>query len=394
MTVEYIVTYEITKGFLNSVTCFNNLLMTNSDIKVTNQDLIYCASKFGYEVLEHEIIEKNQRIFKIVIDLSHSQIDDAHELLKMIRDIVYKTRGQISIVWDGISHHYSTLAYPKINEIENLLRKLITYFMLSQLGSNWSDISTPIEIKISKKKDNRSVENFLHDTDFIQLADYLFKPYTVLGIDQLFKELKNRIDLKNLKIDYFQNFIPRSNWERYFNKFVDCEDGYFNKNWNRLYDVRCLIAHNSFISKVIYEEALEIINNLNEYLTKAIDAVDQIVISAQDKKALISNTALLTNDLLDSYFQNWKQITDAVKDLYIKNGFEIDMEFKMGKAMRDLKDAEILSEEFYNDLAKLALRNKQYRDRTIPHNTVVLKAHIEELNNFYIYRILFENPFF
>ncbi|MNK75004.1 hypothetical protein D3C87_945350 [compost metagenome] len=191
--VEYLITYNIKGTMLQTIDNYKYLLMSNALISFNDQkQLVFEDVKFNFELLKHEIIDKNQRIFKVNISCEDLLlIDKMSELLKIIREFTFKTEGKITILWDEISNHYSSLAYPEINKIENLLRKLITYFMITNFGFEWTEESIPLDLKNGVKK-NRDKNNFLHDTDFIQLSDFLFKPYSSKNIDLLFKDIKDK----------------------------------------------------------------------------------------------------------------------------------------------------------------------------------------------------------
>ncbi|MFY7988870.1 MAG: hypothetical protein ACOVNP_08325 [Flavobacterium sp.] len=366
--------------------------MSNSLIEIKNNELIFDSLKFDYELITNEIIDKNQRLFKLKISTKKSSnIETFLELLKIIRELTYKTEGKLSIIWDDISNYYSHLAYPEINKIENLLRKLITYFMISKFGFEWSDESTPIEVK-NNIKNKRDKNNYLHDTDFIQLADFLFKPYSNKSTEIMFRELKKRVNLEGLDIEYFNQFIPKSNWERYFNEFVDCEDGFLSKNWTRLYELRCLIAHNSFISKSEFEELNEIVEILKDKIEKAIISIDKIIIPKNEKSAVLESVVKVKNELLEKYFSVWNEIYDEILNLYINKGFD-KSEKSLKEIVEELVENNILSQEFYNELLPLGLiRNKlNHIDENLT-DSEILKA-TEDLQYFNFNYVFLTEPF-
>jgi hypothetical protein len=52
--------------------------------------------------------------------------------------------------------------------------------MYTSVGMDWGDTTLPEDLRSSMKRNQRDRQtgtNLLHDTDFVQLADYLFKPY-------------------------------------------------------------------------------------------------------------------------------------------------------------------------------------------------------------------------
>ncbi len=61
------------------------------------------------------------------------------------------------------------------------MRKLITKFMLTNVGVGWTKTNIPSKVIASmKKKGKDKLEHsldYLYETDFIQLANFLFEPY-------------------------------------------------------------------------------------------------------------------------------------------------------------------------------------------------------------------------
>jgi hypothetical protein len=394
MTIEYLITYNIKGKFLQDVKNFNNLLMSNSQIQIDDNKIVYDSEEFAYNLIVHDITDKNQRLFKLKITSNKIEsINIFSDLLKVVRELTHKTDGKLSIIWDDISNHFSQLGYPEINRIENLFRKLITYFMISKFGNEWSDESTPNEVK-NNIRNKRDKNNYLHDTDFIQLADYLFKPYSTKSSDLLFKELRKRKDLKNLDINYFQEFIPRSNWERYFNQFVNCEDGFILKNWTRLYELRCLIAHNNFISSNEYDELNQIVKNLQDKFEEAIDSVDKIIIPTKEKSALLESVVKVNNELLESYFNSWNLIQNEVISLYNNSGFKFKEDQTIKQTVEELVENGILNTEFLENLTPLGITRNKISTMEENYSEDEIAQASKELSEFYSKYILFESPFF
>ena len=161
-----------------------------------------------------------------------------------------QAEGEVETLWNDLSSHYAQKAYPLIHEIENLMRRLIANFMLVTVGREWVKETLPKvvddAVKASKRKEgDRDYLNVLHTVDFIHLGALLFDAYSKGTPQELhvkLKDAKNGDDLKAL-----QEFIPESNWNRYFAKLVDWEDGQLKSRWEKLYLLRCKVAHNALI---------------------------------------------------------------------------------------------------------------------------------------------------
>lgn len=66
------------------------------------------------------------------------------EFLKLLDS--YKLGITVDIIYSEIAQYYTRKAYPKINEIENKMRKLIYLFMLKNFGNSWLKDGTPVDI--------------------------------------------------------------------------------------------------------------------------------------------------------------------------------------------------------------------------------------------------------
>lgn len=395
--IEYLIILKSNGSFCNDISSFNNLLSVNSLIKIEDENIIYNQKKFQYFNVTNIVKEKNQHYFKLcIISTNDDDIEDFQNLLKIIREVIYKADAHINILWDDISNYYSIKAYPEINKIENLLRKLITTFMLINLGLDWSKEATPSEVKTQNKRGATKESpnaNFLHDTDFIQLADFLFKPYSNKDIHILFKELKKVKSIEELDLTNLKEFIPRSNWDRYFKIYVDCEDEYLNKNWNKLYDYRCKVAHNSFVSKSDYFDIEIIVNDLEEKFVKAIDNIDTVIVPQSEKSGLIENVLSNHNEKFEVYFKNWNLISNAIKKLYVKNCGEIPENYRIRELVESLVKKQILNESFFNNLQQLGI----FYNLIVEDPEKISEQDIEKMNKqieqFYIIEIVFDQTF-
>lgn len=217
LKVEYLVIINTKNSFCNSIASFNNLLKANADISINNNKLKHKELEVDYEVQTDEMETDNQRFFHVKF-VCHKikKMSQFENLLKAVRDILFKaTNRQLQTLWDDISFYYANRAYPLIHEIENLMRKLITKFMLTNVGLGWVKSNIPSSVKSSSKGTSDST-NYLYETNFSQLADFLFDNYETISMSELIEKLKKTKDIKELSLEDLKTFIPKSNWERYF----------------------------------------------------------------------------------------------------------------------------------------------------------------------------------
>ncbi len=187
--------------------------------------------------------------------------------------------------------------------------------MVLNVGLNWIDENLPSVLKtdLAKSKKQRvGYSNILHNSDFIQLADFLFKPYSNKSIELMFKNYKKEKDISKINID---EYIPKSNWERYFSKILETEDSYFNKKWTRLYELRCIVAHNSFLSFNEYEEIKELTSELSSILETALKSLDKVEVPEEEKEELIENAASNSNDYIAEFLEKWNEFKEEYLNL-------------------------------------------------------------------------------
>ena len=292
--VEYLSVLNSKEDFCKSVESFNYLLQSYDHIDVVGNQVNFKENSYAYEVQFGEINEGNQRFFHLKLSCANSNIlEDFKILLKSIRTILVKASGKPpEILWNDLSSQLSCEAYPILHEIENILRKLITKFMLTTVGGAWTKDTVPKEVADSLK-DKKSIptQNYLHETDFIQLSNFLFKEYSTANSKKLVEKLRKANDISELSIFDLKEMVPQSNWERYFSPVVDCTSEYLENRWEKLYELRCIVAHNRFINESEFEEIRRITEEIKIKLLSAIENLDKVHVSEDQKEEVAESIA-------------------------------------------------------------------------------------------------------
>ncbi len=314
MKVEYLIVTQQDDSFCDDETSFNNLLQANTQIIIEHKKLLFTQNKKLLEVdygLETDIIKnKKQRYFHIKLTANDdSQIELFTLLIRTIKKIVERLNSNISVnsLWDGISRHYIIQAYPLINEVENVMRKLILKFMLVNVGMDWADerITSELKTKISTRAEQNNAKTFredaLHNADFIQLSSILFDKKRDKDLNQLDSLLS-----KNKKGDTItfgeltKDFYPVSNWDRYFSKLIKYEGKLLEEKWKELSDLRNKIAHNKNFSKAELETVKKLHNEIIAKLNEAITELDKVELDEQQKQKIVNSYQNpLFNDVTD-----------------------------------------------------------------------------------------------
>ncbi|XVN13856.1 hypothetical protein QZH47_21110 [Pseudomonas corrugata] len=139
-------------------------------------------------------------------------MDDFNELCDRVRSIVERIspgKTTINTLWDDIGRTYAEKSYPLINEVENLMRRLIAKFMLITVGVNWS--KDTIHPDLFKKIDNFSDDdphvNDLFKLDFIHLKEVLFGKKRDISLEEL-DRLLSKTQFSKDDRDTIKNICP------------------------------------------------------------------------------------------------------------------------------------------------------------------------------------------
>lgn len=297
-----------------STDMFNKLLI-GKNLEIKKNKILSNEIVCEYFIKIGNVKDKKQNFFylKFIFDNNNNKIDNFNSLMRLVKYTLEKHDIYIETLRDDLTFYYSQMAYSKIHKIENLMRKFITYIMITNEGRGWITESSPKEIKeIIKNSNKNNLMSDLQKLDFIHLGDLLFKPHEK-DLSILFNLIKTPT---NLKIDSLVEYIPQSNWDKYFKKIVDCDDKFLKDRWKELYKLRNLIAHTSSFSKDDYLSIVNLTNEVEDKLNKAFDHIDNVELEAGDKEQLSENIATNINEDLGRFLKEWSEFQDTIKYIY------------------------------------------------------------------------------
>ncbi|MFL1513267.1 HepT-like ribonuclease domain-containing protein [Pseudomonas prosekii] len=364
LKVEYLAIVNSKEGFCNSISAFNNLIQSYSSIEIKSRGLFFEGMKFDYDVQQGEIQNNSHIFFHVRLGCqSQGEIITFLSLLKSIRTILAKAAERpVEVLWDDISSSLSSAAYPVIHEIENMMRKLITKFMLTKIGLGWTKEAVPREVSESiKTKKNTAGNNYLFETDFIQLSDFLFKPYSTASSSKLMEKVRSALSASEINIDELKELVPTSNWERYFQPIVSCKSEYLQTRWAKLYELRCLVAHNNFIGHDDFDNILKLSSEVKEKLGEALSKLDSIYMSPEQKEEVAENIATTVNSTHAELIAIWISIQQllietAMNALNHEQARNLIKNKTSTRSIIDsLVDEGILSSDLAQELVKLQL---------------------------------------
>jgi uncharacterized protein YutE (UPF0331/DUF86 family) len=334
--VEYLAVVNSKENFCKSISSFNNLLQSYDNVRINNGNIEFEGVDYGYDVQFGEIQEDEQRFFHIKLSCDNKHdLEKFKELLKSVRTLLAKASEKPpEILWDDISSELANRAYPVVHEIENMMRKLITKFMLTNIGLAWTKDAVPKEVSESiKSKKSTPSQNYLYEADFIQLSNFLFKEYSTANSRKLVEKLGQATEITDLNLSELKELVPLSNWERYFAPIVDCKSDYLQTRWEKLYDLRCMVAHNKFIANDDYESICRLTTEVKEKLIQAIENLDKVHVSESEKEDVAENIASSMNELYGLFIRSWHMVQELLMHLFVISGNERDPEIKKNRVL-------------------------------------------------------------
>lgn len=320
--VEYLSVINSNEEFCKTVESFNYLLQSYGSIKVVKDKIEYDGVTFGYGVQLGEISGGGEVFFHLRFFCSNKEWLEKYKLfLRSVRTLLARVSDRpTEVLWDDISSELSAASYPVIYEVENLMRKLITKFMLITIGVSWVKSVVPKEVSESVKTKKAIAQNYLHDTDFIQLSNFLFRKYATGNSEALINKIAKAENIEAMVLSDLKEMVPLSNWERYFSPIVDCSSEYLKGRWDKLYDLRCIVAHNNFLSAEESNEIASLASEIKSKLTTAIENIDKIHVSEEQKNEVVESVVDNVGSYNAEFIKAWMLLVKDFQNLVRASG--------------------------------------------------------------------------
>ncbi|QZA77601.1 hypothetical protein K4H28_15195 [Deefgea tanakiae] len=328
MKSEYLITFEAKDSFCTTVKKFKSLISSHAEISFKNGDVIvYKECEFSYQLAQGTLTDSSIYYDLILEDSKNENHEKYKQLAREIRTICTRSSGrQIIILHDGIGEEYCIQGYPTIYKTENLMRKLIAKFMAISIGYDWSDNATPKEVLDSVRSEGKKEKtNFLQEVDFIQLSNFLFKKYSKADSLRFIESIKEKEENETISVKDLKQYIPFTNWERYFSIKVNCDSEYLKTKWERLYDYRCKIAHCKGITKSELDDLQQISKDLCEKIQSALDSIGDLHIEDADREELAENLSGTANSNVAEFITKYNKLQSIVYTACILSSNENDI---------------------------------------------------------------------
>lgn len=385
LTTEYLVIVEKgrSEGFYNLLEnneAFNKFLTMGSGTTIEGTNIKSPNIECIYEVRSGIVSGKDQKFYQIRIGYKGDEntIEKYSDLLKTIRTVLQRQDLSPVTLRDDVSLFYLERAFPIISKIENLMRKLITYFMLTNVGKEWLSEASPKNVnQVIDKSKRKDYVNVLHSIDFIDLGDLLFKGYSTKDSSQLLEKIKRSQQLNDFTLDNLKEFSLMSNWERYFSKFVNCADAYLKVRWEELYELRCEVAHNGLLNRIKFERIEQLSKEITPYLERAIENLDKIQIATEDVEQLAESVVSSVNESYSLFINIYRQFQTA-----LENVAGVSERIPPVLILKDLYRDETLSPAIYQEAREIVdFRNKLVHEADIIYSEQEIGNYISRLQN-------------
>lgn len=374
LSAEYLIFIDNEGIKCNNEKTFNHLLQSNPEISIRNKKIHYKDIIVDYELTFGQIADTERTYFHLVFNYKEIEnIEIYVQLLKAIKSVIHIITKTPQTLYDGVSIYYSNLTYPIISDIENIMRKLITKFMLTKVGIDWIKDRTPDDVKSSININNKDL-TYLHNVDFIQLKNFLFSENYPIHKENLVKKLKEAKDITELNLDDIKILIPNSNWERYFSSDVSIPKEKLIKNWDELYDLRCKIAHNKSFNITDYKKVITLCNELKPQLEQAINKLSNIQIDKDTRDLLKEEIANNFNILYGDFLSKWRNLEMFVraKAEELNSEEEISRRRTFNNDLRKLREFGLISYINYHTIRKLQVVRSEilHNSRNLTENEI------------------------
>jgi hypothetical protein len=318
MRIEYLVIISADSAFCRDKAAFNSFLQSDADIKISKGVLKHKEFECVYEIKSEDAKGNKNRFYNVKLECdSENNLDKFLDLLKAVRTRLHNiSEKKPQVLWDDVSFHYAKKAYPLVHQIENLMRKLITKFMLTNVGLGWTKEAIPEDLRKNSRSENADNNNYLYETDFKDLSTFLFDEYRTSDIRNLNDKIR-RLESDTISAVELKEFLPKSNWERYFREHVNCEGTYLEARWEKLYKLRCKIAHNNTFTRADYDQTVMLINEVEPKIIEAITKLDSIEVPEEERDELAEAAAIRTSTFYGEYIKRWKEIEKLLYEAYV-----------------------------------------------------------------------------
>jgi len=296
-------------------------------------------------------------------------------LLKHLRESL--KFAHLRILKDDISAEIANQLYPKINSVENLLRRYLIKFFFQRVGMNWWEVTaTPKMIdKVKNRQRNRSnqfsyfINSDIEFADFDDLGLLIYKQSTGFNDPERVLEMLDQIETLDHLNELKSNL--RGNYTKYFKTFF--RDKNFEKLWKEMSKIRNKVAHQATFFHSELKKGKELSAELTRIITEAEKHIDEIVLSLKEKQAIHkANVEVLREEEHEAAEQQAQEVM---------SGSRAPLEMNLGETQEELAHSDFdnrvkLSGPKIIGKIKLEHKVKSYHKTAAPGYIVITEEEI------------------
>lgn len=228
-------------------------------------------------------------VFLVRVTGPYSAIEPIRQqLLQHLKELKF---DQLYVLLDEVSSSIAREIYPKVNEVENALRKYLMKFFITKVGPNWWARTADAEMqkKIGARKNNENNFSAYADgkaylIDFGELGKMVYTQSTGYGDRQDIYDRVMKLEESPEAVQAIKRDL-QSNYNKFFKDTFKDRD--FQKKWEDLEKIRHKVAHNSLFVAADLAAAEQLTTDLISIVRDANRAIDQLKFSADERYAIM-----------------------------------------------------------------------------------------------------------
>ncbi len=243
--------------------------------------------------------------------------------------------------YDAVSEYYCNRLYPKLNELERNLRKLLFNIYTVNFGRDYykTTISGDIQTKAKEnirargnadRKETTVLQEFFYSLELGDVQQLLFTPKWT-DLDEQTKQafLNENSDLSRLSDadlrSAFVDITPKSDWDRFFSDKVSNVD--FKDIIDTIRGYRNKVAHCKHVGREEYQKCVGIIKQLNDAILLAVKATEDKDFANKNRVYLqkmvkqltdtIQGLSMMHTSMTSSVIQVAQSVVSSMKDAFL-----------------------------------------------------------------------------
>ncbi len=376
---EYLIVLDSEKSsgiykLCKDINRFNELLESSIDnISIHDTKVSFENKDFIYNIKKGKVKNKEQIFYYVTVSCTDkNDYDIFKEFLRSFKKAIRSSKLRIETFRDDFTFYYAGKVYSLIHNLENKMRKLINYFMITNVGTDWHNIHIPDEIKDTIRNSDRNEFGVLHALNFIDLNYFLFNSYNTNSINSLYSLIEGFESGDDISI--LKKHLPTTNWDKYFSKIIECEKDFLQKRWEKLYKLRNKVAHNSDFNIQDYDNSIRLIEEVEKEVDKALIKINSIVVS--DEQIEINTDDVLNISNITRYLTEFNklEIFLRLKASEISESYDFTSDY-----IRIIKEKEIYANAKINNIEELNLFQVKLKEETDSITNDDLETYLNKL---------------